>query len=376
MRVSVVINNRDYGRFLGACIDSALGQTHPHVEVVVVDDGSTDRSAEIVRGYGRRVVPVLKAHGGQASAFNAGFAAARGAAVIVLAAADRREPYAAAAAARLLSDPAVVKAHWPLTVVDEAGAPTGARKPCSAAELPDGDLRDVVVRSGPTALLSPPTSGNAWSRAFLERVLPIDESVFALGADTLLFEVAPFAGAVRRWPEPLSRYRVHGRNRWRRLGFDEILRRELRFYEACVPVAAALAAEGGAVPDVERWRERSWWHRLQRAVGHVDAAVAPGRPYLLADEGSWGLEPTERRRPRPFLCRDCAYWGSPADDAQAISELERERAAGAAALVVGWPSFWWLEHYALFARHLERGYRRVVRTDEVVVYDLETPAGA
>ena len=374
MRVSVVINNHDYRSYLGACIDSALGQTHPDVEVVVVDDGSTDGSVEVVEGYGRRVVPVLKPNGGQASAFNAGFAAAGGDVVIFLDADDLLEPSAAAIAARLLADPAVAKAHWPLTVVDEHGAPTGALKPGAAGELPDGDLRDTVARRGPTCLLSPPTSGNAWSRAFLERVLPMDESVFRLGADTLLFEVAPLAGEIRRWPEPLSRYRSHRGNRWRRLGFDEILRRELRFYDACVPVAAGIAAEQELPADPERWLTNSWWHRLRRAVDAIEAAIAPGVPYLLADQGSWGLDHTERRRPRPFLGRDGAYWGSPADDAHAISELEGERTAGAAALVLGWPAFWWLEHYEGFARHLELGYRRMVQDDVVVVYDLAAPA--
>lgn len=373
MRVSIVVNNHNYRPYLGTCIESALNQTHPDVEVVVVDDGSTDGSADVVRAYGRRIVAVLKSNGGQASAFNAGFAAASGEVVIFLDSDDLLEASAAATAVRLLADPRIAKAHWPLTVVDEAGAPTGALKPAPAGELPDGDLRATVFQRGPTCLLSPPTSGNAWSRAFLERVLPMDESAFRLGADTFLFEVAPFAGHVRRWPEPLSRYRVHTGNRWRRLGFDEILRRELGFYEACVPVAAGIAAEQEVGVDPERWLQHSWWHRLQRGVRRVDEVVDPGLPYLLADEGSWGLHPSTTRQPRPFLGRSGLYWGPPADDEHAISELERERAAGAAALVLAWPSFWWLEHYEGFARHLESSYRCLVRDDCVVVFNLATP---
>ncbi|HEX2029546.1 MAG TPA: glycosyltransferase family 2 protein [Nitriliruptorales bacterium] len=373
MRVSIVVNNHNYRPYLGACIDSALNQTQPDVEVVVVDDGSTDGSVDVVRAYGDRVVPVLKTNGGQASAFNAGFAAATGEAVIFLDADDLLEPSAAATAARLLADPQVVKTHWPLTVVDEAGAPTGALKPGPARELPDGDLRATVFQRGPTCLLSPPTSGNAWSRGFLERVLPMDEALFRLGADTLLFEVAPFAGHVRRWCEPLSRYRLHGGNRWRRLGFDEILRRQLAFYAACVPVAARIATEQGVAVDPARWLEHSWWHRLQRAVRRVEEVVAPGLSYLLADGGRWGLVPSATRRPRPFPGRAGVYWGPPADDRHATSELERERAAGAAAFVLAWPSFWWLDHYEGFVRHLERSYRCAARDDCVVVFDLQAP---
>src|SRR5262249_61789343 len=68
---SIVINNYNYGRFLRDAIGSALNQSYPHVEVIVVDDGSTDGSREIIAGYGDRIIPVLKQNGGQASAYNA-----------------------------------------------------------------------------------------------------------------------------------------------------------------------------------------------------------------------------------------------------------------------------------------------------------------
>ena len=44
--VSILINNYNYARFVGAAIDSALEQTYPKVEVIVVDDGSTDGSRD------------------------------------------------------------------------------------------------------------------------------------------------------------------------------------------------------------------------------------------------------------------------------------------------------------------------------------------
>jgi len=76
--VSIIIDNYNYGRFLGEAIDSALAQTYPHVEVIVVDDGSTDNSREVIAKYGDRIIPVLKENGGQASAFNAGLLRPRG----------------------------------------------------------------------------------------------------------------------------------------------------------------------------------------------------------------------------------------------------------------------------------------------------------
>ena len=58
--VSIVVNNYNYGRYLGRSIESALAQTYPRTEVVAVDDASTDGSREVIRRY-PRVVPVFKA---------------------------------------------------------------------------------------------------------------------------------------------------------------------------------------------------------------------------------------------------------------------------------------------------------------------------
>ena len=50
--ISIVINNFNYGRYVGAAIESALGQTHTETEVLVVDDGSTDESRSVIARYG------------------------------------------------------------------------------------------------------------------------------------------------------------------------------------------------------------------------------------------------------------------------------------------------------------------------------------
>jgi len=74
--VSIVIPNYNYGRFIGEAIDSALAQTHPLVEVIVVDDGSTDDSRAVIERYGERVTAIFQANAGQNAACAAGFARA------------------------------------------------------------------------------------------------------------------------------------------------------------------------------------------------------------------------------------------------------------------------------------------------------------
>lgn len=86
--VSILINSYNYGRFLGEAIRSALAQSYADKEIVVVDDGSTDNSLEIARSFGDRIHLIAKENGGQASAFNVGFAASRGQIVCLLDADD------------------------------------------------------------------------------------------------------------------------------------------------------------------------------------------------------------------------------------------------------------------------------------------------
>src|SRR5207302_4981495 len=69
---SVVVNNHNYERFVGEAVESALAQTYPHTEVVVVDDGSTDGSRDVLERFRGDIQLVLKPNGGQRSAFNAG----------------------------------------------------------------------------------------------------------------------------------------------------------------------------------------------------------------------------------------------------------------------------------------------------------------
>src|ERR1700684_2928477 len=86
--VSIIINNYNYARFLPSAIDGALAQTYSRVEVIVVDDGSTDESRAVIESYERRIAPLFKDNGGQGSALTAGFAASRGEIVMFLDADD------------------------------------------------------------------------------------------------------------------------------------------------------------------------------------------------------------------------------------------------------------------------------------------------
>jgi glycosyltransferase involved in cell wall biosynthesis len=79
VNVSVVIPVYDTERYIAEAIDSVLAQVEPDDEIIIVDDGSTDRTAAILAGFGLRIVMVRQAHAGPAAALNAGIARATGA---------------------------------------------------------------------------------------------------------------------------------------------------------------------------------------------------------------------------------------------------------------------------------------------------------
>ena len=207
--VSIVVTNYNYGRYLRSSIDSALAQTWPHIEVIVVDDGSTDDSREIIESYGTRIAPVLKPNGGHGSAVNAGFAASRGEIVMFLDADDELLPNVVDQVVKAWR-PGVAKIQFQLELIDERGHPLGTRVPSFDGFVPNGNVRDRIVRFGECP--SAPSSGNAYARTALSRLMPLDESIWIQAAEKSLVFLTPFFGEVVSLRAPLGRYRIHAAN--------------------------------------------------------------------------------------------------------------------------------------------------------------------
>lgn len=202
--VSIIINNYNYARFLRACIDSALNQS-PRAQVIVVDDGSTDESVEIIRSYGAQIHPILKANGGQGSAVNAGFTAATGDVVMILDSDDLLEPHAVK---ELLGQwrSGTVMAHYAMTIIDAEGNPISTH-PDPPECLDEGDVVPILLKSG--RFRSTVTSGMAFSRDALARCLPVPESQYRESVDGYLLRCVVFLGKVQRIEGRLARSLPH-----------------------------------------------------------------------------------------------------------------------------------------------------------------------
>src|SRR5918996_212462 len=77
-KVSVVIPTYNYGRYLPEAVESVLHQTFPDLEVIVVDDGSTDDTRELIGRFGDKVCYIYQRNQGLPAARNTGIRAARG----------------------------------------------------------------------------------------------------------------------------------------------------------------------------------------------------------------------------------------------------------------------------------------------------------
>ena len=371
--VSIVIDNYNYARFLPVAIDSALGQTYRRKEVLVVDDGSTDDSADVIAAYGDRIVPVMRENAGQAAAFNAGLEASKGDVVVFLDADDKLLPRAVEHAVERFDRPDVINVQWKLWIVDEAGRRTGRRFP--PHPLREGDFREVVIREGPHGHLPAPTSGNAWSRAFLEEVFPIPEAEFLRLADVYFLTLAPVAGRIAKLREPHGWYRVHGSNSYAGKNWLDTFRELHEYYDRRCEVLSRFLATTGVHVDPRSWADgnahHEWLRGLVEASDEVDRIVPPGESFVLVDEDKWGTRgQVGGRRAIPFVERDGVSAGLPAGDREAIREVERQRRAGASFIVFAWPSIWCLDHYAGLAEHLRSRYRCVEQNDRVVAFDL------
>ena len=271
----MVITNFNYAPYVGEAVESALNQG-PDVQVVVVDDGSTDDSPVVLAPYAEQVTLIRTANGGQGSAFNVGFGAATGDLVMLL---DADDVLMAGAADRLLDaaaahPDAAVFLH-PLVVVDGRGQPTGATLPETGVALPSGDLRQRLL-TNPDDIAWQPSSGLAFRSELLRSVLPVPAEDFRICADVYLMNTVALHGPVVALAEPGAAYRDHGGNAHLRASFDaDRLRATIARTDRTHAELARRGIELGLLPTGTEPRFRSVTdHAGRLVINRLDGAAA------------------------------------------------------------------------------------------------------
>jgi hypothetical protein len=220
--VSAVINNYNYADFLGEAIESALSQSWPETEVIVVDDGSTDGSRDVIAEYGDRIGVVLQPNLGQAEAFNAGVRQARGEIICFL---DSDDVWDVQKVERVVEafrgHPRAAWLRHRLRVVDQAKRPLGAVLP----RFRGTRLRAPLALAFLEGCYPVPTSALALRRELADRLFPLPAATAANGtfpgvdlmrdADAYLtFRAAATGEHFLSLDEELGLYRRHRQQRY------------------------------------------------------------------------------------------------------------------------------------------------------------------
>lgn len=219
--VSVVINNHNYGQFLGRAIDSVLAQqfvslSASDVEIIVVDDGSTDHSRALIESYGSRIVSIFKQNGGQDSAFNVGFKHSQGEIVCFLDADDRFTPNKLEKIVTCFTQYSDIGWCFHSLLLQD----TYTEKPiCSTQAFPGGgpnrsqycDFREQL-RLGSLPFYPVATSGLCFRRSVLQQILPMPETFIKTSADRYVRLAAVGLAPGYYLAEALTVQGIHGGN--------------------------------------------------------------------------------------------------------------------------------------------------------------------
>jgi len=287
--ISILINNYNYARFLNAAIDSALNQDYSTAEVVVVDDGSTDNSRDVILSYGDRIRPIFKVNGGQASAFNAGIAASRGELLCFL---DSDDVFRVSKVSRvaetfirhgLNSKPMMV--HHLATVMNEVGDDVDGV--VGKVHASPKNLYQFAKRHRFVEFEAGPTSTIAINRKLACRLFPIPEPGFRILADNFIVFGAFLVAEVYSMTDRLVGYRIHGKNNWNNWANTEY-KKPPEFLSIVENYLNAKLVENGLAPVIDfddsiyAWRglvtERRWFklaaHMLKVSIRDHDRYTA------------------------------------------------------------------------------------------------------
>jgi glycosyltransferase involved in cell wall biosynthesis len=209
LKVSVIIPNYNYEQFVGATIDSALAIDWPNVEVIVVDDGSTDGSRAVIKRYADRVTTIFQENAGQLIACSNGFAQSKGDLILFLDSDDLVDPSIIREAVAV-SRPGVSKVQFQMQTIDAVGNSLGSFHPQYKIIPTSDQIRRWLINT--TSYPSPPGSGNIYSRDLVKKVFQVCPAIHDTFSDSALLTAAPFFGDVIVVDKPLVFYRIHGRN--------------------------------------------------------------------------------------------------------------------------------------------------------------------
>jgi len=203
--VSIIMPNYNYGAYIGEAIESIIAQTYKNWELIIVDDGSTDNSIEVIEKYKKKepqkIITIYKNNGGQASAFNAGFSRSKGEIICFL---DSDDYWFPNKLERILKEHKNYDFVIHNLMKGDKLYRTFEHYENHFELMTKHGLFDFFV----------PTSGLTFKRHVLKQIFPIPEPELKICADAYLTRMALYFSTLKIIDEPLGYYRVHSTNKF------------------------------------------------------------------------------------------------------------------------------------------------------------------
>lgn len=217
-KVSILINNFNYRRYVGECVRSAIGQDYIDIEVIVVDDGSTDDSVSQLAAYSESIKIIQKENGGQASALNAGYELCTGDIICFLDSDDYFESGKVSAILEVFDEQDVGLVSNDLTTVcdHETDDNKIMYTDLMGIDALSGNIYEKYALDGYKYVFAP-TSGLSIRKNIADKLFPLPEDGWRICADNLIAHGSAYLTNVEFIREPLGCYRIHDDNNYHRL---------------------------------------------------------------------------------------------------------------------------------------------------------------
>jgi glycosyltransferase involved in cell wall biosynthesis len=282
--ISVVMATYNRARYITEALDSLLAQTRPALEVLVIDDNSTDDTGQRVREHplrGRICYERLPANRGAAAARNLAAERARGDILAFLDSDDVLEPtHHEAVLAAFASEGRLGLFCCDCVVIAEEGGQLHGGRTWTAVQCA---IKGRAISSGARSLeeifrFSTPFPGLAIRRDLYLRLGGLDQSLFPLDDYDLQLRVAGAGEAVHYEHHPLARYRVHGTNESGAARAVRVARQKLR----CLDLATQRFGRRAATAGVARRRRAEVRGELAVALAKEGRLLAASLALLRA----------------------------------------------------------------------------------------------
>lgn len=371
--VSVIVPTYNYGRYIIDAVKSLQDQTYNNWECIIVDDGSTDTTKDIVRTLSysdNRLKYIYQENQYQAVGKNTGLKTSQGDYIQFLDADDMLEPN------KLENQVAFMEQHnsVDITYTDTRYFPTEDSSARWYFMHPDNAEWIPKIKGSGTEIIKQIVNDNFLTinsplirRAVLADVGNFDEKL-KLVEDWDFWIRCCLKGKhieYNNWDGSFALVRSHessySRNR-QQVNESTLLMREK--LNKLITDTEIVSLNKALLEELKEWMAN-----IELTKKDLKTHFSEDQSFILIDEDHLRNELINFTS-IPFTENEGEYFGIPADDDDAIKELERLRIHGAEFIVLAWMSFWWLDYYKQWHQYLRTNFPCILENKRLIIFDL------